>query len=91
MHTQFVSSVQVCLPGPTKSLCRGSLGAAVAAATSRPHHTAGWQAQFVVACRFKLEAIEGLVMGTENRINMLFSGPDKFWPAKAHILRPLEG
>ena len=64
--------------GPNKSPCRGSLDAA----TSRPCHTGRWQTQFVVACRFKLDAIEGLAMGTENRINMLFSGPDSGQPRR---------
>ncbi|KAL4530257.1 hypothetical protein Ndes2437B_g03764 [Nannochloris sp. 'desiccata'] len=38
---------------------------------------------------YKLEAINGLGMGTENRIAMLFDTP--FWPETPHFLRPLSG
>jgi len=38
---------------------------------------------------YKLEAINALGMGTENRIAMLFETP--FWPETIHFLRPLSG
>jgi hypothetical protein len=38
---------------------------------------------------YKLEAISGLGMGTENRIAMLFDTP--FWPETTHFLRPISG
>ncbi len=38
---------------------------------------------------YKLEAINGLAMGTENRVAMLFDAP--FWPETPHFLRPLSG
>jgi hypothetical protein len=43
------------------------------------------------ACRFKTKALAGLEMGTENRVAMLFPGPEPFWPADPHFLRPLTG
>jgi hypothetical protein len=43
------------------------------------------------ACRFKTKALAGLEMGTENRVAMLFPGPEPFWPADPHFMRPLTG
>ena len=58
---------------------------------SAPLHYSRSSMHPICACSFKTKALAGLQMGTENRVAMLFPGPEPFWPPDPHFLRPLTG